>query len=46
MSDDEGEDTIFTSPVVKFLKTKIFSSYPKQVAGAKFDKAFETEENT
>ena len=45
MSDNEGETTIFDEAPVAYIKTKIFSSYPKLVAGAKFDKAFCTEDN-
>jgi hypothetical protein len=45
MSDDEGGTTIFTSPAVEYIKTKIFSTYPKVLPGAKFDKAFTNEEN-
>lgn len=45
MSDDEGESTVFDTPVGKYVLDKVFATYPKHVKGAKFDKAFQTEEN-
>jgi dynein heavy chain len=46
MSDDEGESTVFDTPVAKYVLEKVFATYPKHVKGAKFDKAFQNEENS
>ena len=44
-SDDEGESTIFGDERTKYVMQRIFSTYPKVTVGAKFDKAFMTEDN-
>jgi hypothetical protein len=47
MGDGEGESTIYEDARVVYIVAKINSTYPKLATGgpAKFDKAFQNEEN-
>ncbi len=46
MSDEAGDKGIFSDPRTEWIKKKIFSTYPKNSAGQKFDKQFEDEINS
>ena len=47
---DDAADTenrgMWTELRVKYIKKKLFSTFPKLLAGPKFDKAFEVDENS
>jgi len=45
MSDNEDGPDLWGDSRTKFIVSRIQSTYPKLQAGAKFDKAWKTEEN-
>ncbi len=46
MSEPAEKEGVFADPRTDWIKKKIFSCYPKNSAGQKFDKQFEDEINS